>query len=164
MKHPVGLTANNIPVYVDLTNSQAAVHIARHPHLLGLVKEVIQRLAPTVPIVNSEHDMGRDIGYSFVVETTDKDTILYARLLHDDIYTRFVKNGKPTKTSFLTILLLKEDDNTYALHDTWIGRINPPRPGSPHETPESESYWTNHAFILDNQTIQSRTVTRERPH
>jgi hypothetical protein len=164
MKHPVGTTANNIPVYVDLTRSQAAVHIARHPHLLGLVKEVVERLTATGPMVSAEYDMGREIGYNFVVETTDKDTILYACLLHDDIYTRFVKNGKPTRTSYLTIVLQREGDDGYLLRDTWIGRTNPPRPGSPNETAKSKPYWANHAYVFDNQPIQSRTITRECPY
>jgi len=164
MKHPVGITANNIPVYVDLTRSQAAVHIAQQPHLLGLVKEALGRLTISDSTINVECDMGRTIGYSLVVKTTDKDAILYARLLHDDIYTRFVKNGKPVKTSYLTISLQKEDSKAYILADTWIGRSNPPRPGSPHETAESRPYWADHAFVFDNQPIQVRTVIRQCPY
>jgi hypothetical protein len=164
MKHPVGITGNGIPVYVDLTDSQAATHIAQYPQLLSLVKEVIGQLTATAPTISTEYNLGRDIGYTFVVETTDKDTIVYARLRHEEMYTRFVKNGKPTKTSYVTILMQKENDTTYSLCDTWIGRANPPRPGSPHETAASKPYWEKHAFVLDNQAIQLHTLTRERPY
>ena len=164
MKHPIGQTANRTPVYVDLTRSQAAAHIAQQPHLPGLIKEALAKLNATEPSMSIEHDMGRNIGYSFVVETTDKDAVLYARLLRDDIYTRFVKNGKPAQTSFLTIVLKLDDDNEYELVDTWIGRINPPRPGSEHETAQSKPYWTNHAFVFDKQPIQTSTITNKCPY
>jgi hypothetical protein len=99
-----------------------------------------------------------------VVETTDKDTVLYARLLRDSVYTRFVKSGKPAQTSYLTIVLELDDNNEYELVDTWIGRINPPRPGSAHETAQSKPYWANHAFVFDNQPIQTSTATKECPY
>lgn len=164
MKHPIGQTANSTPVYVDLTRSQAAVHIAQHPRLSGFVKEALAKLTATGPTLSIEYDMGRSIGYNFVVETTDKDTVLYARLLRDDVYTRFVKNGKPDQTSYLTMVLKLDDNNEYELVDTWIGRLNPPRPGSEHETAQSKPYWASHAFVFDNQPIQTSTVTKKCPY
>ena len=62
MKHPIGQTANSTPVYVDLTRSQAAVHIAQQPQLPGLVKEALAKLTATGPTISVEHDMGRNIG------------------------------------------------------------------------------------------------------
>ncbi len=164
MKHPIGQTANGTPVYVDLTRSQAAAHIAQQPYLPGLIKEALAKLSATGPVVSIEQDMGRNIGYNFVVETTDKDTVLYARLLRDEVYTRFVKNGKPAQTSYLTIILELDSDNEYELVDTWIGRINPPRPGSTHETVKSKPYWAKHAFVFDNQSVQSSTITKKCPY
>ncbi len=164
MKHPVGRTRNGIPVYVDLIRSQAAKHIGQQPQLLALAKEMLQQVAVRSPKTSIEHDMGRPIGYSIVISTTDKDTILYGRLLRDEIYTRFVKNGKPTATQYLTATLQRDSNGHYELHDIWIGRLNPPRPGSSNETAESKPYWSSHALVLDSQPLQLQTVTKECPY
>ena len=164
MKHLVGHTSNGVPVHVDLIGSQAAKRIAQQPRLLALAKEMLEQITVQDAEIYIEHNMGRLIGYNFIVKTTDKDTILYARLLRDDIYTRFVRNGKPLSTHFLTARLKRDDNNSYELSDIWVGRINPPRPGSTDETSESKSYWSNHALILDNQPIQLQTVTKECPY
>ncbi|HEX3568437.1 MAG TPA: hypothetical protein VHT70_02040 [Candidatus Saccharimonadales bacterium] len=164
MKHTIGQTRNGMQVQVDLIGSQAARHIAQQPRLLMLAKEVLEKIAAKGATVNVECDMGRPIGYSFLVATKDTDTILYARLLKDEIYTRFVKNGKPFSTPYLTVSLTQDKDNNYELSDIWIGRLTPPRPGSVNETTESRSYWLEHAFVLDNQPLQLRTVTKTCPY
>jgi hypothetical protein len=164
MKHPVGQTRNGISVYVDLVHSKAAPHIASHPYLLGLAKEVVQQLNARGPEITVTYDMGRNVGYDFVVDTTDKDTVLYAQVLRENIYTRFVKNGQPLATRHLTVVLHRGEDGTYELHDVWAGHISPPRPGSLKETPESKPYWEHHAFILAAQQLQLRTVTKVRPY
>lgn len=114
--------------------------------------------------VSMEHDMSRPIGYSLIIETSDKDIIFYGRLLKDDVYTRFVKNGKPLSTRYITVTLLRDSDNNYELSDVSIGRMRPPRPGSTDETAKSKAYWSNHAFILDDQPVQTQTVTRTCPY
>jgi hypothetical protein len=164
MKHPIGTTQNGIAVYVDLVKSRAATHIAQQPHLLGLVKELIEQTTTTASELHIEQDMGRTIGYNVVVETSEKDTVVYARLVRDEVYTRFVKNGKPLTTQYLTIILQLDDENNYELHDTWIGRLNPPRPGSDNENAESKPYWENHAFVLEGQAVQLATATKECPY
>lgn len=164
MKHPIGHTSNGTPVYVDLIHSDAAAHIAQQPHLLGLVKEVLRKTALHDSEINIEHDMGRTIGYDFVVSTTDNDVVFYARPLQDSIYARFVKNGKPVSAQHLALTLRRDEEGSYELLDTWVGHLSPPRPGSVRETTESKPYWAKHAFVLDNQPIQSRTLTKVCPY
>jgi hypothetical protein len=108
--------------------------------------------------------MKRPVGYSFVVATKDTDTILYGCFMKDDVYTRFVKNGTPVVTSFITIRLLQDSEDNYELSDIWIGRLNPPRPGSSHQTAESLPFWSSHAFVLDGRPLQLRTVTKTCPY
>jgi hypothetical protein len=165
MKHAAGYTHNNVPVYVDLIHSDAAKHIAQQPHLLGLLEEALKKISLRDPQVSIEFDMGRPIGYNFVVSTSDKDSIFYAQLLRDDTYSRFVKNGKPLATQYLTLILARHDDDTaYELLDIWVGRLNPPRPGSVNETANSRPYWETHAIVLDKQPLQSRTITKVCPY
>lgn len=164
MKHPIGKAQNNAPVYVDLIHSDAAAHIAQQPHLLGLVGEALQKTALVDALVSLEQDMGRVIGYDFVVATAAADAIFYAQLVREDVYTRFVKHGKPAPTQHLALILRRDDGGEYELLDTWIGRLMPPRPGSTDETSQSKSYWSTHALILDNQSLQSRTLTKVCPY
>lgn len=164
MRHLIGQSRNGIQIYAQLIGSHAGERISRQPQLLSLAKEMFAKLTLSGSAINLEYDISRPIGYDFVIETTDKDVIFYGRLLKDDVYTRFVKNGKPLSTKYLTVTLTKGSDNTYDLSDIWIGRLRPPRPGSANETAESKSYWSNHALILDNQPLQLKSVTKTCPY
>ena len=164
MKHPIGRTQNDITVYVDLIQSRAATNIAQHPHLLGLIKETLLQTKARGRTITIEHDMGRPIGYSGVVQTGEQDQILYAKLLRDEVYTRFVKNAKPAPSQYLTILLEHDDAGEYQLLDAWIGHTHPPRPGSQDETGDSRPYWANHAYIFEMQSLQLRTATKVCPY
>jgi hypothetical protein len=164
MKHSVGKTKNGIPVYVDLIRSQAALNIAQQPHILALARKIVRQMEATKPEIVAECDLGRTIGYDFVVSTTEKDAVVYARLLRKNIYTRFVKNAQPQTTQYLTITLRLDENNEYELHNAWIGRIRPARPGSTRESTESRPYWASHAFVLSNQVLQTNTVTKTCPY
>jgi hypothetical protein len=164
VKHPIAQTHNGAAVYVNLIGSAAATHIASQPHLLNLVKEALGKMSPRAIEVRTEQDMGRDIGYDFVAETNENDGVFYAKLLREENFTRFVKNGKARATSYLTLILHRDENGDYELRDTWIGRLSPPLPGSAEETPDSKPYWNAHAHIFDKQPIQARTITRVSPY
>lgn len=164
MKHLIGQSRNGIQIYAQLIGTPAGERISRQPQLLNLAKEMFAKISLRGPDISMEYDISRPIGYDFIIETTDKDTVFYARLLKDAAYTRFVKNGKPLATRYLTVVLSKESSTAYVLSDIWIGRMRPPRPGSTNETAESKSYWSNHALVLDSQPMQPQTVTKTCPY
>jgi hypothetical protein len=165
MKHPVGSTRDGATVVIDLIHSDAAKHISQQPHILGLAQEALQKITLQGKDIRIEHDMGRPIGYNFVVDTKDTDTVFYAQLLRDNVYSRFVKNGKPLATQCLSLILAKQDgEDAYELLDVWVGGLNPPRPGSANETTQSIPYWKTHAIVLDKQQLQTRTITKECPY
>jgi hypothetical protein len=164
VKHSIGQAGNGITVYVDLIQSHAANRIRQQPRLLGLVAEALQQTRLQDAQASIEHDMGRTIGYSFVVKTMGSDGIFYAQLLRGDTYTRFTKNGKPSPTQYLSMILHRDKNGSYELHDAWIGRLNPPLPGTAGETAESKPYWATHAIILGNETLQLRTITKVCPY
>lgn len=163
MKHLIGQTRNGIPVYVDLIHSHVANHIAQQPRLLGLLAEALQKTKLHDTKASVEHDMRRTIGYSFIVKTTGSDSIFYAKLLRDDTYIRFIKNGKPSSTQYLS-MVLHRDNGSYELHDAWVGRLNPPHPGTDGETAESKPFWETHAVISSNESLQLRTITKVCPY
>lgn len=163
--HVLCKTRDGTRVYVDLIHSEAAQGIARHPQLLGIIKEVLAHKTLSGADVQIEHDMGRTVGYDFIVDTSDSSLVFYARILHDDIYTRFVKNGRPSLTQYVTFTLRSRDEGDgYELRDVRIGRMIPPRPGAPDEVPASREYWGSHALIHDSQVLQSHTATKTCPY
>ena len=164
MQHVIGQTRNGMSVYVDLISSPSAKCVAQHPQLLVLAKEMLAQTQVRGTETVIEHDMGRLIGYDFIVATTDKDTIFYGRLLKDKVYTRFTKNGQPLTTHYLTVKLRQDGDKNYELSDIRIGHSSPPRPGSDDETNESKPYWSNHAFVLSGQLTESQTITKICPY
>jgi len=164
VKHLVGQTHNGVQVYAQLIGSPAGENIARQPQLLTLAKEMFAKVTLRGPKVDLEYDMARPVGYSFIVKTSETDTIFYARLLKDDMFTRFVKNGKPQATRYITVALLRDSDNNYELSDIRLGRLMPPRPGSASETADSKDYWSSHALVLDTQPLQLKTVTKTCPY
>lgn len=164
MKYLVGRSQNGLEVYAYLTNSKVGKRLSRQPQLMALAEEMLAAVTLSGPEISMEHDMQRRIGYDFIVNTTEQDATFYACLMKDDVYTRFVKNGEPTPTNYLTVILQQDDDKNYELSDIWIGRLIPGRPGSNDETTDSISYWSNHAFILGDQQLQTRTLTKTRPY
>lgn len=78
MKHPVGLTKNGVEVYTYLTASKVGKRLARQPQLLTLAKELFAAVTLHGPAIWIEHDLQRQIGYDFVISTTDKDAVFYA--------------------------------------------------------------------------------------
>lgn len=164
MRHSVGQTQNGLQVYAHLTGSKVGKSVSRQPRLLTLAQEMLTSVKLRGPEICVEYDMRRQIGYDFIISTTDTDTVFYARLTGDTIYTRFVKNGEPSPSSYLTLILLQDSDKNYELSDVWIGHPNPPRPGSVDETAESKPYWSNHAIILGDQSLQSQSLTKTCPY
>ena len=165
MTHLIGYTQNDLPVYVDLFTSKAAKHIAREPHMLTLAAEALRLTTLEMPTIDLEYDMGRTVGYDFVVKTTDVDLIFYVQLLQDSVYTRFTRNGKPLPTSHISVSLRQnQGDASYWLDDIRIGHLIPPRPGSIEETTKSKPYWESHAFVFGHQPMQSATLTKTRPY
>ncbi len=162
--HLVTTTTNGVNVYVNLTHSLAGGRISRQPHLLTLLKEILAELKPTETEIYIEHDMGRVIGNSEIVATTDKDSIVYARRPKATTYVRFVKNRQFLPTNYLTIVLHRMDSGDYELVDTWPGHKAPPFPDEEHATKDSKTFWTDHAIVLDGQPIQAGTLTKDCPY
>jgi hypothetical protein len=165
MKHPIATTHNGKSVYVDLIYSLAAITISQQPQLATMVKEVLRQTRVDTPTMHIEQDMRRNIGYDYVVETSVTDHVFYAKLLRDTTYTRFVKNGKPKPTQFLSMILHCDADGDYELKEAWIGKQHPIRPTSAEDaTPESLAYWDTHAFALEGLQLQARSLTRTCPY
>jgi hypothetical protein len=164
MNHLVCTTRNDMTVYVDLVHSAAAKQIARQPYILGLTREALQQTMLKGTAATVVHNMGRTIGYDFVVATDDTSKVFYAKIIRDDVYTRFVRDPKPASTQFLTLTLKRVATSDYELLSVAVGKAGPPRPGSPDETAESKAFWAHHAYVLDKESLQAPTITKDCPY
>lgn len=158
MKEFVTHSRNQLPVYIDHGATKVALHIQEAPLLLELVKEVVAGSDLSGDNVALERDMGRIVGETTLVETSDTDEIVYAKRLQRDKYTRFVMNKVAQPTSYLTVILHEADDG-YNLWSAWCGRLVPTSPGGEDEMPKSQGFWRNHALVFDDAIIQADTIT-----
>lgn len=162
MREFVGRTRNGQAVYIDHEATKIGLHIAEAPQLLDLVKEVLSLNDADGENVAIEHDLGRIIGETSLIETAVGDEIVYAKRLQRDKYTRFVKNKSLAPTSWVTVIL-HEADEGYNLWSAWCGQLVPTSPGGEDEMPKSQGFWGNHALVYDEAIIQMETLTAECP-
>ena len=150
------VSANGKRVVFDLVASHAALHFREVPELRELVKEAVSAIPLEGDLIAKDIDMGRIIGASNVVETTSKDTIVYAMRQNrpEQGYVPFTKSQPPQPSPLLSVYLTKIEDDTYQLESTWIGHYESPKfPEMEHAEPESVSYWSTHAFAWGSQEI-----------
>ncbi|MGH7238582.1 MAG: hypothetical protein ACREHG_00800 [Candidatus Saccharimonadales bacterium] len=157
-------SGGNYEVYVNLISSSAGHYLSRRPYIITLIKEVLASLDLRGDRVIVERDMGRAIGSTDIITTSDKDTIYYAQPIKNEVFSRFARNRYPESSQVLTIVVVRDADGDYEVQDTWIGNASPPFPGDEHETMDSKTYWQKHALVQDAQPIQSKSITRICPY
>ena len=163
-KYVITQSPSGYEVYVNLIASPAGQCLSRQPYIINLIKEVLANTKLTKPQTAIEHDMGRIIGNTDIVETTEKDTIYYAQPNKKNIFLRFAKNRHPSPSHKLTIIIQRDTDGNYEVTNTWIGPCSPPFPGDKKATTKSKTYWESHALVPDAQAVQSKTITKLCPY
>lgn len=143
-------SSNQVDIVFDPIESHAATHLEDTPELKRAVVEALSKTAVLGESMIFEHNLGRVIGKTDLVETTDEDEIIYAKR----------KNRQtPGDCSTVTIFLERQPDQTYVLGSAWVGYLGPSFPGDENETRESRPYWNQHALVWGRQEIQSGTET-----
>lgn len=164
MKKYLAKSKNGIRVYVDLDESHAATHIAEEPNLYRAAQSAIRKLTLKGDNMPIEVDMGYVVGKSSLVQTTDKDEIVYAKRKHRNNYTRFAKNREPVNSTNIVLILRRgASKRSYNLFSAWVGTLSPTFPGSDYETPESYTFWESHALVWGREPIDEDTVTPVKP-
>ncbi len=163
-KYQIAESHNGHSVYVDLINSSAGQYLSRQPYVINLIKEALLLAKLSGSQVIIEHDMGRIIGNTDIVPTSEKDTIFYAQPHKKAVFSRYVKNRSMSPSPKLTIHLEKNSDGNYEIMNTWIGPSSPPFPGDEQATEISRQYWESHALVADEQKIQAKTITKLCPY
>ncbi len=99
-------------------------------------------------------DMGREIGHSICVETTESDEIIFAQRTNRKGITRFVKNRNPIPSSTIVVILKRAqgeegEDDFYIMTTAYIGNTAPHEPWDAKATEDSLPFWSTHALIFE---------------
>lgn len=158
----LAVSQNDVEVYTDVDNTNIRLHLIEYPDLLELVKIVVQNSVLEGENVGLEYDMGKIVGQTSCVETTDADEIVYAKRLQRDSYSRFVKGRELEDTEFVSAIFFKKDYG-YLLWSAWCGRLVPTSPDSEGRMRTSEGFWDTHALVYDPEIIQKDTERTDCP-
>jgi hypothetical protein len=163
-KYVILQTSGGYQIYVNLILSSAGKYLSRQPYVINLIKEVLAPIDLNKSDLSLEFDLGRVIGNTDIIETTEKDTIFYAQPIKKEVFSRYAKNRSPSPSQKLSIIMKADSEGNFELVDTWIGPYMPPFPGDSLETAKSKPYWLSHALVQDAQTVQTKTITKICPY
>jgi hypothetical protein len=154
----LGMSANNKIVFLDYENTNVEYHLLETPNLIELVQEAIPRLVlGGGDQLVFEEDMGRIVGTTNLVETSDADEIVYAKRIGRDRYSRFAKNRQPKVCSSI-VIVLRESDRKYYLWTAMCANLLPEEAWQPES-----NYNKTHAMAYDEALIQIDTLTELKP-
>lgn len=159
-------TANGIRIVFDPVHSHTATHFKDAPSLKHQVKNLLGSLVVVDDLIAQEFDMGKIIGDCNVIETDEKDEIIYAirKNRRDQGYVPFTKSRTSQPCSLISIHLVKKTAETYELSSVWIGEYESPMfPQMENATAESIPYWRQHAFVWGSQEIIPGTELSQCP-
>jgi hypothetical protein len=154
----VGSTSDGTPVH-NRPNS--------HLHLTtNLLQEALSHVTPNgAPFHRQLVDLGRIIGSTECVPTTDSDKIIFASRPGRSGLTRFVLNRDPLPCSSVVVVLKKREDgfNGYIVVTAFIGKLPEPEPWDRFATPAARQFWLTHALIYNPATITPGTEQEQCP-
>jgi hypothetical protein len=106
--------------------------------------------------------MGRIVGVSTCVATTDKDRICFARRINRRGLTRFVR-GREAEPCASVILIFKRIDHGYLLITGFVGDSAEPEPWDEKASAQSVEFWSTHALIWGSEEVSPETETVNSP-
>lgn len=154
---------NGIKVLYDPVHSHASTHFSDTLQIISHVKTAIENTIVSGANMEFDVDTGKILGESDLVETDDRDEIVYAIRKNRDRHMRFTKSQASQPSSMIAISLKRMDDDTYELYSAWLGPQTPPTPNSPFANEQSRPFWSKHALVWGNQEIQPGTETMVSP-
>lgn len=154
----LGVSNDNKTILLDYENTNVEYHLLETLSLLELVNEAL----PFLIIGDDdqavlERDMGRVVGTTNLVETTDRDEIVYAKRVGRERYSRFVKN-RDVKPSQSIVIVIRRKEEKYYLWTAMCGKLLPPEAYD-----DDSAFNTTHALVYDESLIQLDTLRSLRP-
>lgn len=146
-------TADGVEVKID------SEHMRQHANVLPFLKEIIPNMtvADKGGFIKTSIDMGRVIGVSDCVPTTQYDDIVYAQRVGRPGKTRFVKNRNPQPSSHVAVVMKRVGDK-FKLLTSFIGQVAEKEPfdksiRTDEEFMQSKHFWDNHALVWGTQEV-----------
>lgn len=127
----------------------------------GLVKEVLADISSlNRNSLEEEVELGRLIGTTNLVETTEDDDIVFAKRINRKGYSRLVKLkvGPESSTLYVKLIRAKKKD-AYILVTAFVGKKTPPEPLPGSDSKKLKKFWSTHALSYENVNIQQGTET-----
>lgn len=154
----LGISADNKTVLLDYENTNIEYHLLETPNLVQLVREALPYLViGDGSQVVLERDMGRVVGTTNLVETTDSDEIVYAKRIGRKKYSRFVKNRELVPCQSI-VVVVRECGQEYYLWTAMCGNLLPQEAYD-----ENSVFNVTHALVYDETLIQPDTLRGSRP-
>lgn len=158
-------------VYIGNLKNGKKVYDTKNSHWQSahkiVTQELLQEAFDKIEINEEQNlfvdsiDMGRVIGKTYCVQTSELDQVFKARRNGRAGETPTVINKAPADCSKLAIVLNKNDEKSYILATTYIGEITPMEPWDPtllqtndeQKIQESKEFWATHALVYDRTAI-----------
>jgi len=120
-----------------------------HAGVKPLLPEVFEKIeSGGREILVEEVDLGRIVGKTTCVKTSQDDEILWERRDNRKGFTRFVLGREPEDSSSVVIVLKQADEaGVYVCLTAYIGTYSEPEPWDKRASAESEAFWENHAMV-----------------
>lgn len=174
---PVGNLADGSPVYEKVEGS----HLDEHADARPLVEEALSKITPTAEELEDGNgffvrtvEMGRIVGTSSCVATSDSDDVVYAMRVKNDGsparagFTRFVRGREPVDSTKMAVLAYRHSSGEFwVLVTSWVGRVAEKEPWD--NTHDDDSYaaavefWSAQALCFDGSNPVNDTLVTSNP-
>lgn len=139
--------------------------------LIKSIKQMVFEEGIREPFIVKELDMKRVIGYDKLIKVKETDEVVYAKRIHRNGYTRFVKNKEAVLTSIVVVILnqSRNNPNEYYLVTAYPGRIGFKEPQDLTISTEQEleaclDFWEQHALVFEEKSVDPSTITYKCPY
>lgn len=146
-------SADGFDVKVDLN------HMAQHKSVLPLLEEIIPNMTMgDQKLIKTSVDMGRVVGVTDCVETTQYDEIRFATRKGRPGKTRFAVGRKRPECSHVTVIIKRIGDS-FKLLTGFIGMAAEKEPFDPsirtnEDYMKAKHFWDRHALVWGSQEVE----------
>ncbi len=167
----LGEMEKNEMTELRLKSGQPVAYRVEGTHLPNEMREILPEILAKID--SSEYDldadlrfeacvdMGRTIGTTKLVPTSNTDEIVFAQLPHSEGLSRFVKNHgtEPKPTTMVTLIFKVNYGPGYAIVTGGIGHGAQREPWQEDSRPTARHFWAEHAYIWGTLKVIPETET-----
>ena len=146
-KKMINKTVNSFKVYAICDDQHMLAHPIAEEHL----REAVSQVDLVPPFGFYTIDLGRMVGATNCVGTTEADDIRYECRPGRDLPSRMVYGRSSEPTSLVTVGICTDDDGLETVFTAFYGELAPKELSDPRlsdgERPKAEAFWATHALV-----------------